>query len=1107
MKKWLSVLGRRRSTSSSGADETRGSTTVVSSSSIIAQSEADPHRNLPNSTPSETKETQADSQMENIITNHDFSQGLNSWNPNSCHLSIASDDSTYKNGIRPNCGGNYVIVTQRSQTWQGLEQDVTDKIAPDVKYEISSFVRVCGEIHESTIVQATLKLENHDNSTNFLCIGRVSVSKEKWEKLEGSFALKTVPKRVVFYLEGPPPGVDLLIDSVSVSYKKEENVNIISNYDFSDGIKAWRPNNCHAYVASDWSGQVSGIQGHFGNNYAVATKRTQNWQGLEQDITAKVKPGVQYYVFALVRVFGENVGDHVDVTATVRLEGFGGEIDYLFVNKVSAGKERWEKLEGSFALKSVHKSVVFYLEGPPAGVDLLIDCVKITNFNPSTQSPVTEQKPVPQTSQSQHNYASSLTQNPNFETGLASWTGRGCKIFLNTDFAPVRNIRALTNNYFAVATERRDTWQGIQQDITSKMQRKALYSVKTAVRIVGSSRNSEVRVTLWYKGKNGREEFKGIAKGQVSDQDWTELEGKLLVFNEIEQAIIFLEAPPAGTDILVNHFAVFPFTKPLSTRPPSLQNIQHGVNIIQNHDLTHELKHWAPLGNCQLSVKTETLNHETLKGRYRYIHCTSRTATWMGPSQQITRHLKRHVTYQVHCHVRLGPGPSRSFQKVNVALNVDDQWVNGGTVEAGSDSWREVRGSFRLEREVDKVVVYVQGPEAGVDLKVMGLRVLECDRRNRFEYLKEKTDKVRKRDVVLRFHGPNNVNLEGLSVKVTQKYNSFPFGTCIGRYNIDHEDLADFFVKNFNWAVFENELKWYWTEAEKGKINYHDSDYLLQFCERNNKKVRGHCIFWEVEDSVQPWLKTLDNNELMKNVDNRLKSLLSRYKGRFMHHDVNNEMLHGSFYKDKLGDEIWAYMFREAHKLDPNAILFVNDYNVEDGCDPKSTPEKYIEQILDLNEKGAKVGGIGVQGHITNPIGEIICDSLDKLGILGLPIWITELDVVSENEFVRADDLEVVLRECFAHENVEGIVFWGFWELFMWRENGHLVDANGRVNEAGKRFLDLKREWMTGFESRTFGGEFGFRGFCGGYKVEVNGVVREFVVEKGEGTLVLDIKI
>jgi hypothetical protein len=102
-----------------------------------------------------------------------------------------------------------------------------------------------------------------------------------------------------------------------------------------------------------------------------------------------------------------------------------------------------------------------------------------------------------------------------------------------------------------------------------------------------------------------------------------------------------------------------------------------------------------------------------------------------------------------------------------------------------------------------------------------------------------------------------------------------------------------------------------------------------------------------------------------------------------------------------------------------------------------------------------------VQGHISHPVGEIVCDSLDKLAILGLPIWITELDVTAENEHIRADDLEVFLREAFAHPAVEGIILWGFWEMFMFREHSHLVDADGTINEAGKRYLALKQEWLT----------------------------------------------
>lgn len=63
-----------------------------------------------------------------------------------------------------------------------------------------------------------------------------------------------------------------------------------------------------------------------------------------------------------------------------------------------------------------------------------------------------------------------------------------------------------------MATERWDTWNGVEQEITSRVKRKAVYTVTAIVRIRGSCNKSEVRITIWYKGKNGREEFRGIAK-------------------------------------------------------------------------------------------------------------------------------------------------------------------------------------------------------------------------------------------------------------------------------------------------------------------------------------------------------------------------------------------------------------------------------------------------------------------------------------------------------------------------------------------------------------------------------------------------------------------
>ncbi|KAI3764543.1 hypothetical protein L2E82_14554 [Cichorium intybus] len=159
---------------------------------------------------------------------------------------------------------------------------------------------------------------------------------------------------------------------------------------------------------------------------------------------------------------------------------------------------------------------------------------------------------------------------------------------------------------------------------------------------------------------------------------------------------------------------------------------------------------------------------------------------------------------------------------------------------------------------------------------------------------------------------------------------------------------------------------------------------------------------------------------------------------------------------------------------------------------------------------GPPVGGIGIQGHIDSPVGPVVCSALDKLGELGFPIWFTELDVSSVNECVRADDLEVMIREALAHPAVEGIMIWGFWELFMSRENSHLVNAEGEINEAGNRFLEIKKELLTHVHGHIDDvSEFGFRGFPGDYEmVVVTGskkIVKKFVVENGDFPLVVPI--
>lgn len=54
----------------------------------------------------------------------------------------------------------------------------------------------------------------------------------------------------------------------------------------------------------------------FGKFFASTTQRTQNWNGIQQDISGRVKRKLAYSVIATVRIFGNNVTS-ADVRATL----------------------------------------------------------------------------------------------------------------------------------------------------------------------------------------------------------------------------------------------------------------------------------------------------------------------------------------------------------------------------------------------------------------------------------------------------------------------------------------------------------------------------------------------------------------------------------------------------------------------------------------------------------------------------------------------------------------------------------------------------------------------------------------------------------------------
>ncbi|AWV99964.1 endo-1,4-beta-xylanase [Arcticibacterium luteifluviistationis] len=361
----------------------------------------------------------------------------------------------------------------------------------------------------------------------------------------------------------------------------------------------------------------------------------------------------------------------------------------------------------------------------------------------------------------------------------------------------------------------------------------------------------------------------------------------------------------------------------------------------------------------------------------------------------------------------------------------------------------------------------------------------------------------------------------GAKVTVEQQSHEFWFGGAIsnglaGDYwsAEDKKQYKEKFLENFNSAVTENAVKWGSMERKQGEVNYATVDGILEWADANEIRIRGHNIFWGIEKFVQPWLKEMDDKELEATLKNRAYDVAERYKGRFVEYDLNNEMIHGNFYEDRLGDGITKKMTDWFHEKDPNAKLWLNDYDILTG----KRLDDYMAQIRKFLSQGVPIAGIGVQGHLhaeTFDRSELK-RSLDSLSTFGLPIRITEFNtpgqrskwvdnktdkLTPEQELVKAQEIVDYYKICFAHPLVTGILQWGFWEGSNWIPASSMYRKDWSPTPAADAYQNLiyKQWWTKTSGVMATDGQSKVPAFYGEYKIVVDGVEKVVYLSKEKG--------
>ena len=350
--------------------------------------------------------------------------------------------------------------------------------------------------------------------------------------------------------------------------------------------------------------------------------------------------------------------------------------------------------------------------------------------------------------------------------------------------------------------------------------------------------------------------------------------------------------------------------------------------------------------------------------------------------------------------------------------------------------------------------------------------------------------------------------IPGANVHVEMVNSAFRWGVAVdafalvpGRSAYDAKTVEEI-QKYFNSVTFGNRMKWAPFESYDPAVILGTVDIahsLHAFNGPEGFRVRGHATIWSSSYAVPSDVRgSNDVNYIVNRINAHIDSYHQTFAGRVVDFDLLNEPINETLIMDKLfasemvNERIneYARWFIRAQQADPNARLFINEYNILNDWTAGVQQILAYKRLIDaIRDAGAPIAGIGLQAHMDRHLNQqTIRRRLDILslpmaptvnhpqGLPGLPIEITELDIGeingtgsywygdcgSPSDGTQAEILENIIVAAFEHPAVQGVTVWGINDSDHWRGNGVLFDDTDPNNWVAKPAMRIWTEYVLG---------------------------------------------
>ncbi|WP_459740610.1 endo-1,4-beta-xylanase [Streptomyces sp. E-15] len=250
----------------------------------------------------------------------------------------------------------------------------------------------------------------------------------------------------------------------------------------------------------------------------------------------------------------------------------------------------------------------------------------------------------------------------------------------------------------------------------------------------------------------------------------------------------------------------------------------------------------------------------------------------------------------------------------------------------------------------------------------------------------------------------------------------------------------------FSMLTPENDFKAQFVQPRRGVFAFAEGDTLVDFARANGMLVHAHTLVWF--EALPSWMRAAMTREDRERVmTEHIRAVAGHFRGKVAEWDVVNEPMSDEdedytngnrgvrphLWFEAMGERYIDIAFRTAREADPHAVLYLNEYGVEE--DGPRWDALYA-LLTRLKERGVPIDGVGFQNHEyaaadrTDP--EAFRRKLRALAGLGLKARVSEMDVLvgEGEEDAQAREFAGKLAVCEEEPNCTSFSTWGFTDRY-----------------------------------------------------------------------------